>query len=161
MSSCKLLNFNVEDILALPRLKVGSFTKNIKRIDISKSIKEVVKIQDYQAKERGINLEFTLHGFPAALSGGYDVWSDEQRFQQVMLNYQSNALKFTNTGGKILISVQFVKGFREGTRVTQKEIRLENQKIVREYGMDDLSSSDDSEDDFYEQEWDHKIILTV
>jgi len=28
-SSCKLLMFNVEDILALPQLKDGRFTKNM------------------------------------------------------------------------------------------------------------------------------------
>lgn len=42
VSSCKLLNFNVEDILALPRLKMGKFTKNIKTFDISDSFNEVI-----------------------------------------------------------------------------------------------------------------------
>ena len=32
-ASCKLLIFNVEDILALPQLKEGKFTKNLKWID--------------------------------------------------------------------------------------------------------------------------------
>ena len=41
LSSCKLLNFNVEDIMALPSLKEGKFSKNTKNVNIVNSIKEI------------------------------------------------------------------------------------------------------------------------
>ena len=37
-----MLNFNVEDILALPQIKDGKFSKNIQNINISSAIREVV-----------------------------------------------------------------------------------------------------------------------
>ena len=45
-SSCKLLIFSVEDILALPQLKDRRFTKNIQKVNIEKAIKEVMSIQE-------------------------------------------------------------------------------------------------------------------
>jgi len=42
--SCKLLTFNVEDILALPQIKEGRLYKNIQQTDISKSVMEIVQI---------------------------------------------------------------------------------------------------------------------
>jgi len=35
----------------------------------------------------------------------YMVPIDQQRFQQVFLNYLSNAMKFTDRGGKILVLI--------------------------------------------------------
>ena len=43
-SACHLLMFNVEDILALPQLKEGRFTKNIQDINITNAIQEVINI---------------------------------------------------------------------------------------------------------------------
>lgn len=62
LSSCKLLKFNVEDILALPRLKMGKFTKNIQRIDLKESFKEVIAIQKYQAEQRGVDMKGEVIG---------------------------------------------------------------------------------------------------
>ena len=43
-SSCRLLSFNVEDILALPQLKEGKFRKNVKLSDLRKAVEEVMSI---------------------------------------------------------------------------------------------------------------------
>ena len=82
---------------------------------------------------------------------------DEQRFQQVMLNYQSNALKFTNSGGKLLLLLQYIpgreqNGFLEGFRQRSKD-------KVTEEGMADLSSDED--DGYYDQAEKDKLVLTV
>jgi hypothetical protein len=45
LSSCKLLVFNVEDIMALPQLREGKFTKNINLISIKSAVEEVMSIQ--------------------------------------------------------------------------------------------------------------------
>lgn len=77
-----------------------------------------------------------------------------------MLNYQSNALKFTNTGGKVHISLQYVEGLKENEKRPSGQIRQESKKAIRDHGMEDLSSDEES-DGFYEQDWDDKIILTI
>jgi len=46
-SSTKILRFNVEDILALPQLKAGKFTRNIQKINIKDAVQEVKDIMDF------------------------------------------------------------------------------------------------------------------
>ena len=46
-SSCKLMNFNVEDIIALPMLKEGKLTKSFKASNIKKLVDEIVSVQSW------------------------------------------------------------------------------------------------------------------
>jgi len=43
-AACKMLMFNVEDILALPQLKDGKFTKNIQEVGLGTSVREIIDI---------------------------------------------------------------------------------------------------------------------
>mmetsp|Transcript_41517 Transcript_41517/g.63382 ORF Transcript_41517/g.63382 Transcript_41517/m.63382 type:complete len:115 (-) Transcript_41517:266-610(-) len=100
LSSCRILTFTVEDILALPQLKDGKFTKNIQRISLSAAAQEIINILELQAKTKSVALKLKLFGFPRDSEADQQptarVMMDEKRFQQVLLNYVSNALKFIN-----------------------------------------------------------------
>ena len=102
------MNFNVEDIMALPLLKEGTLPKHIKSHDIRHSVSEITSILSWTAVQKGISIDVKFEGFPMIKEGeamtALDF--DEQRVQQVLLNYVSNALKFINKSvGKILILV--------------------------------------------------------
>lgn len=62
-SSCKLLSFNVEDIMALPQLKDGKFTKNVQKINIYETVREVMSIQQQTAIDKEVSLECVFQGF--------------------------------------------------------------------------------------------------
>jgi len=64
MSSSKLIRFNVEDILALPQLKQGKFSKNVTKVNIQASVQEIVDIMDMQAKQKGIQVQTQFFGLP-------------------------------------------------------------------------------------------------
>ena len=63
-SSTNLIRFNVEDILALPQLKAGKFTKNIQNNDIRHGTHEVMGIMEHQSKSKGVIVSPFFLGFP-------------------------------------------------------------------------------------------------
>ena len=65
ITSSNLLQFHVEDILGLAQIKAGKFQKNEEMINIERTVQEVVKIQEYNAKQKNINLTFQLTNFQA------------------------------------------------------------------------------------------------
>mgnify|MGYP001101418493 CR=1 FL=1 len=68
-SSCSILEFNVEDLLALPRLKQGILTKNIEKIDVAEVVSEVIEILSYKSEKRGIQVDFEMIGPHSAQLG--------------------------------------------------------------------------------------------
>jgi len=67
-SSCKLLKFNVEDLLALPQLQQGKFTRHVSHVNLGAALAEVKDIMEFQAKEKQLrSVEFK--GFPKYLNG--------------------------------------------------------------------------------------------
>ena len=56
-SSCSLMLFNVEDLLALPQLKQGKLPKHITTVDIKEALDEVADIMDYMLQIKNIGLE--------------------------------------------------------------------------------------------------------
>lgn len=63
LSSSKLLAFNVEDIMALPQLRDGKFTKNFQQSDIKSAVTEVMSIQEQSAIDKDILVDCVFGGF--------------------------------------------------------------------------------------------------
>jgi len=123
-SSSQLLLLNVEDILGFAQLKAGKFVKILKRFNIKRAIEDIVNIQMYQAESKNISIHTKFVGFPprnpsksAYLSlddvplseCNLMIESDEKRLKQVLINLQSNALKFTKEGGSIQIVAELIQ----------------------------------------------------
>jgi signal transduction histidine kinase len=104
-ASCKLLKFNIEDIVSLPQIKDGRLKACIHKRDIRSLVSEVVAVQQQQIEDKSINLEVKFEGFNA----GFSFLVDLLRIQQILLNFYSNAIKYVDrVHNKILILVQFI-----------------------------------------------------
>ena len=111
-SSANLMEFLVQDLLDFAQIKAGKFRKNIKQFNIKEAIQQVLDIQSYKAQKQGIELSVEYANLNDDEEDKIDsyspfIYSDMARIQQIILNLQSNALKFTEVGTvKVKCSIQ-------------------------------------------------------
>mmetsp|Transcript_17654 Transcript_17654/g.27313 ORF Transcript_17654/g.27313 Transcript_17654/m.27313 type:complete len:133 (+) Transcript_17654:1525-1923(+) len=89
------MSFLVQDFLDFAQIKSGKFRVNLKEFDILTTIDKVMSIQREKASEAKIDFLLQAENIQGT---SYNIISDEQRVMQVLLNLQSNALKFTQAG---------------------------------------------------------------
>jgi signal transduction histidine kinase len=105
-ASSQLLKFNVEDIVALPQIKDGRLRPAFRRQDARALVRDVLSVQEQQTIDKGIAVDVALEGFGAT----FEVPLDTLRFQQVLLNFYSNAIKYLDRPrSRILVLVQLVR----------------------------------------------------
>ena len=99
-SSSKHLLSLINDVLDMARIESGKMQIEEKVINIREASKPAMAIAYETAKER--NIALTLHSGPV---GDVNIYSDELKLSQIALNIMSNAVKYTNPGGKVDVSV--------------------------------------------------------
>ena len=97
-SSILLLSL-IEDILNLSKIDAGTFSINIAEFCIKDLIDEVYEIYHFQCQQKNLQLEVNIDERLV----NREVSSDRSRLKQILLNFMSNAFKFTFEG-KIVIS---------------------------------------------------------
>ena len=174
-SSSGLLLLNVEDILGYAQLKAGKFVRDIKRFDIKKAVEDIVAIQQYQAESKEIEIATEFIGFPpknseikVAKGQPYEmnlmIESDEKRIKQVVMNLQSNALKFTRAGGKVTILVEYVRAKGKpqwGGKKSQFFNVLPHSSEEEECSDNDIPKSREINDILKPTEGYDKIVISV
>jgi signal transduction histidine kinase len=86
----------INDILDLSKVEAGRMQLTLEAVSVTALINEAVKEVDPLLQLRGQHLDVV------AESDGY-VWTDRRRMLQVLLNGLSNALKFSDVGGRIRV----------------------------------------------------------
>ncbi len=110
----------VDDILDISRLEAGRMKFDMRSININNVIRDVCNAMAPSAKEKGISLKQSLKKLPKTRA-------DPFRIRQVLLNYLSNAIKFTNRRGRIYVSSESQPG-RIIVRVTDTGIGVKKEE---------------------------------
>lgn len=97
-SASKLIESLVSDILDSTRIAQGIFKIFPEMVDLEETIQECLETIDMAAKARGNTLK-------CSISGEKSIYSDKQRIKQLLLNFLTNAVKFTEKG-EISISIE-------------------------------------------------------
>lgn len=90
----------ISDILDLSRHEAGQFELRETTLDANELLKECERFFSTRAQQRGMAFQVRLSAEPVKLR------VDHLRIRQIMLNLISNAMKFTDDGGSILIEVR-------------------------------------------------------
>ena len=91
----------IEGTLDLARIESGKLSLNVKPLDFSAFIQQLVHMFELQARNKGIAFHYIkLAELP--------VWvrADERRLQQILLNIVGNAVKFTSSGS-VTLSIRY------------------------------------------------------
>ena len=99
-TNCHNLIDQVSDFLDFSRIDAGKLEIKAKRIGIAAPIREIMAEYSLEAEKRNIELTARIDERLPSL------WADSRRLGQVLTNFLSNALKFTDDGGTIEVSAR-------------------------------------------------------
>lgn len=110
--SVKRLGLLVDDLLDMEKLLAGKMTFNLEYTSVRKLLEQAqTELQPYASKH-GIHLTLALGDNHAMLH------TDPDRFQQVMSNLISNAVKFSPEEGEVVVTAELIN---EAVRVTIRD----------------------------------------
>lgn len=86
----------INDILDLARVDAGRMAIETEAIDSRDAVADAIALVEPLTRERGVSIE-------ARGEGGAIVSADRGRLRQILLNLISNAIKFTDDGGRVQV----------------------------------------------------------
>ncbi len=90
----------INDILDLSRAEAGNLDLHYEEVQVSKAVSKCIALLTARAEKGGVQILAELpRQAPPLLA-------DRLRFMQIMLNVLSNAIKFTESGGKVQVVVE-------------------------------------------------------
>ena len=95
--NAKLQTQLIDDLLDVSRILRGKLSLNTAPVSLQSVIEAAMETMRLAAEAKSIEMQFYDHSSLAIIAG------DPNRLQQVVWNLISNAIKFTDTGGKIEI----------------------------------------------------------
>lgn len=102
----------VNQLLDLSQLESNHMTLSLTQGDIPEFVAQIVDLFQRSAEQKAITLVYHAKPFPPQLYG-----FDADKWEKILTNVLANALKFTNAGGTVTITIEPVWGVDELTGV--------------------------------------------
>ncbi|MDF2557649.1 MAG: putative sensor kinase [Bacillales bacterium] len=131
----------VNNLLDITKINSGNIHLKMSNFDIVYVTKSIVKSVEIYASQKRVTINFV------STLAKKEIYIDEEKFERILLNLLSNALKFTTPDTFIYVSVSVVKHDKKNfiSIVVKDEgvgIPLEKQKVIFErFGQADTSLS--------------------
>ncbi len=103
-----LLNL-VNDVMDMSQIENGKMILREEPVNIADIFKDVVHLMSYRVQDAGLSMEAS----PVCLQQRA-VLADPMRMRQIMINIIDNAIKYTPSGGSILLRLEQTADVREG-----------------------------------------------
>lgn len=114
----------INDILDLSKIRMGELELEMEDFDMESLIQSTISLVRELALKKGIRISYTLPTERVIVQG------DPRRMKQAMMNLLTNAIKFTEPGGSVIVDVQPDR--TEGTvdiRITDSGIGIPSDKL--------------------------------
>lgn len=98
----------VNNILDISKIESGKVELHLSTFSLDKAINEVIEMMSIKAKQKGLHLTVARTVSPNLL-----VTLDLTKFNQILVNLISNAIKYTKEGGVTLSAFEFLKGAKK------------------------------------------------
>jgi PAS domain S-box-containing protein len=118
----------VDDLLDVSRISRGRIELQMEVVDLAAAVNQAVETVLPQARERGEGLEVTLPEGPVWLR------ADPARLEQVLINLLTNAVKYTDPGGRIALTAERSEG-GVVVRVRDTGIGIEPEMLPRVFDL--------------------------
>jgi PAS domain S-box-containing protein len=97
---CQRMDRLIKDLLDLTRIDAGLFSVKRARVPLRELIEDTIQSEKLLALSARVELETVLSAHVP------DIWADHDRVIQVLDNLIGNAIKFTDSGGTIVLTVE-------------------------------------------------------
>jgi len=115
----------INDILDLAKAEAGKLTLQEEDIDLVRCLDDAMRMCRGRAVTAGVNLNF------ANATESIYAHVDERLIRQIVLNLLTNAIKFTNEGGKVTLSIAAETGQDIVIQVQDTGIGIAQEDIAR------------------------------
>ncbi len=100
VTSSKHLLSMINDVLDISKIESGKMQLSIREASLKTIIDDLVALSQSMLKAKGQKFDVFIHNIIAE-----DVYCDDIRLYQILVNIVSNAFKYTPEGGKVLVEV--------------------------------------------------------
>ena len=112
----------INELLEMARIEAGKTDLHVERMSVAEACDGLLALIRPQAERRSITLEMDTAARRGAGSAADDgsapiIETDARKFQQIVFNFLSNAVKFTPEGGRITLRTERLIGGDGQTRV--------------------------------------------
>ncbi|MDZ7703566.1 MAG: ATP-binding protein [Trueperaceae bacterium] len=90
----------INDVLDVSKIEAGKMEMGLEPVDLTDLAQDALRLVRERSERRGISLETDLPDTIAPLS------ADPRKLKQALLNYLSNAIKFTDEGGTVTLRIR-------------------------------------------------------
>ncbi|MDD3219857.1 MAG: response regulator [Lachnospiraceae bacterium] len=99
--SARFLLSLINDILDMSRIESGKVTLNKRKFPLEEMVNSINSIFYEQASQKGIDYDCIIASFVSDFYVG-----DSMKLQQILVNLLGNAIKFTQSGGKVQLIIR-------------------------------------------------------
>jgi len=114
----------ISSLLDLSRIESGRVNMRFSRLDLGELVKGVVGASSMAARQSGVTVEARAIGKEPVVLG------DREKLEQTLTNLIGNAIKFSDPGGKVLVTTETLEGEVRLT-VEDEGIGIPNDKLDR------------------------------